>query len=188
MKSSCNLDKDEFDIETVSEKRNPLFSLLLKIMAIIFILILLFTFTNLFSPLLNLFFSETINDNILEFSNHKIEFSKIIRAKLYGEYLAHPDREIKVCFTGTSNVYSDGSGEMIYVYLDSAYIPKYFEADVVHITTESCPRDTLVELHSHPGGNCMASRTDISTFSKIRLSDSDRLFLIMCDIDRFSLY
>ncbi len=73
-------------------------------------------------------------------------------------------------------------------YVESIYYPKIHDQSFRHVSFSSCPRETLVMLHTHPFKHCLASETDIETLEKAQKSNEKLLMIVMCEPNRYSIY
>lgn len=73
--------------------------------------------------------------------------------------------------------------------VDDIYHPEILEQSQRHVRFKSCPRDTIIMLHTHPRTRCAASDTDLTTLERRHEAvDEDVIMLIMCEDDRYALY
>ena len=103
-----------------------------------------------------------------------------VLAQAFQQNQIEEGQEMSVCLGGhhEGKIYS----------LTSLFYPKILQQSLTHVEFESCPSHTLVMLHSHPFGDCLASETDINTLKKVHRSNPDILMIIMCGDNRFALY
>ncbi|MFP4118510.1 MAG: hypothetical protein ACLFTH_00470 [Candidatus Woesearchaeota archaeon] len=74
-------------------------------------------------------------------------------------------------------------------YVKDIFYPEILEQSQHHVRFESCPRDTIIMLHTHPRTRCAASQTDIDTLKHRQKSGHEELLmLIMCEDNRYALY
>jgi hypothetical protein len=157
----------------------------IRITAIVLLLLVLSYFlviSGAYEQIMGLFTTKTENKGIITAGNVTLEIQPEVLKKLQDAFLQHQDREIKACLTGTYD------STKKYYTISEIKFPGIVSADVVHITTDECPSDTLVDLHSHPVNYCTASDTDIKTYTMSKNSNPNLLMVVMCNTNRFSVY
>jgi hypothetical protein len=123
--------------------------------------------------------SKTIRENMLYFQSANVVFEGNTLEQLQNEFISNERREIKACLFGEQK--------------DSSYIiskvefPEVIRANVIHIVSIPCSINTLIDLHSHPINQCLASEQDISVYQKSRESNPQLRMMIMCSSRRFAL-
>jgi proteasome lid subunit RPN8/RPN11 len=123
--------------------------------------------------------SKSLRNQELIFRNTSIIFEGDTLQQLQTEFISNEHREIKACLFGTQT--------------NSAYIISKVEfseiirANVVHVVSVSCPINTLIDLHSHPINQCLASDQDISVYDKAKNSNPQLRMMVMCSSTRFAL-
>jgi hypothetical protein len=124
--------------------------------------------------------STGIEGNVIEVEGIRIELSDSAASDLKASYFTDLRTEFSACLKGKvkGNVYS----------VDSLYIPKMYEQTFNHVRFESCSKDTIVMLHSHPYKSCVASETDLNTLASTKLVNSEVIMVIMCEPERVSVY
>jgi hypothetical protein len=100
--------------------------------------------------------------------------------KNFYEVQRNSKKEFSVCLEGNIN-------NNIY-FINKVFYPTIIEQTMTHVEFSSCPQRTIVMLHSHPFGDCLASPTDLVTLKKVKRYNPEILMLIMCDDDLFALY
>ena len=94
-------------------------------------------------------------------------------------YLENADVEISACLIGDKeNNY----------FINEIYSPEVITQSVNSITFKSCPKETIIWLHSHPYKRCIASKQDIWLLNKQKNKNSDMLMIIMCSTTQFNIY
>ncbi len=123
--------------------------------------------------------SKQVKQNILYFQNSTIIFEGNTLEQLQKEFINNEHREIKACLFGAQK--------------DSSYIisnvefPEVIRANVIHIVSVQCPANTLIDLHSHPINQCLASGQDISVYNKAKEGNPNLRMMVMCSSSRFAL-
>lgn len=170
--------------ETFSEK-HPKIVKFLTISIAIFLLIIALTYLltnfNVRYILAGLIESETIDDfqvelksgGILVFTNNTYELLTEI-------YNNNPEKEFKVCLQGITK-------DKDYI-IDFIHQPKMFLQTHNSVTSEPCPKESLVSLHSHPLKHCLPSDIDLKNFNLFKQQNPKALMAIMCEKDRFNFY
>jgi len=123
--------------------------------------------------------SKLIENNTIELNNFSIVFTNNTYEKLKEVYLQNQEVEISMCLKGIKN--------KDYI-ITSIYQPEIIEQSFNHVTFKQCSQDSLIMLHSHPFKRCIASYQDIKTLKDRRKINQDNIMLIMCEIDRFTIY
>lgn len=52
--------------------------------------------------------------------------------------------------------------------IESVSFPEVICANVVHVVSVPCPTDVLIDLHSHPVAQCLASEQDVSVLRELQ--------------------
>jgi len=123
--------------------------------------------------------SKTLSNHELIFRNTTVVFEGDTLQQLQDEFVSNEHREIKACLFGKQE--------------DSAYIissvefPEVIRANVIHIVSVPCPVNTLIDLHSHPINQCLASGQDISVYKKAKEANQQLRMMVMCSSTRFAL-
>ncbi|MGM5481585.1 MAG: hypothetical protein ACQESE_04205 [Nanobdellota archaeon] len=69
------------------------------------------------------------------------------------------------------------------------FYPEIIEQSQRHVRFKTCPRDTIIMLHTHPRTRCAASQTDFDTLTyRHKAGQEELLMLIMCEDNRYALY
>jgi hypothetical protein len=133
----------------------------------------------LYSVLGSLSESKLIENNTISLNKNSIIFTNNTYQELVNHYLGNQKVEVSLCLMG----------EIAENYLISElYYPEIIEQSFGQVIFKSCPRDTIIMLHSHPYKKCIASNQDLKTLKNIRKSNQQIIMLIMCEKDRFSVY
>ncbi len=144
----------------------------------IFLLVLIVSFT-LSDVLQGIIQSRPVENNKLLFGNATVIFENSTLERLQQEFVANEHREIKACLFGRQQ--------------DSSYIvssvgfPEVIRANVLHVVSVSCPINTLIDLHSHPINQCLASEQDVSVYNKMKESNPSVRMMVMCSQHRFAI-
>ncbi|MBI4146916.1 hypothetical protein HY489_06290 [Candidatus Woesearchaeota archaeon] len=121
--------------------------------------------------------SSKVSSASLVFSDVSFVFVNGSLERLQEEYVANQHREIKACLFGRVS----GSEYII----ERVFFPEVLRASVVHVSSVSCPAGVLVDVHSHPVWECLASDQDVSVYKELIKEDSRTRMLVMCSRDRF---
>ncbi len=155
-------------------------------MSIGIFLLLLFTSyfllgSSLFPILESIFESTESEGNVIKIDqNTSIVFEENTYEELQEIYFEDLSKEFAICLFGKkeSNIYS----------IDEIFIPEIIEQSFNHVRFKSCPRETLILLHSHPYRKCIASEQDLITLDNVKQNNNQSLIVIMCEPNRFSIY
>jgi proteasome lid subunit RPN8/RPN11 len=120
-----------------------------------------------------------LNEKI-QLKNFSIMFEKDTEKIVESYYLNERRVEFSLCLSGRKE-----KGEYI---IDIVYQPRQIEQSFNHVTFEPCKENDLIILHTHPYKSCLASQTDLNTLEKSKEKNQDVLMVVMCEIDRFSVY
>jgi len=123
--------------------------------------------------------SKTVENNKLVFPNAAISFENNTLQQLQKEFIANEHREIKACLFGSQD-------NATYI-ISSAEFPEVIRANVLHVVSIPCPINTLIDLHSHPINQCLASDQDLSVYKAAQQNNPALRMMIMCSSTRFSL-
>ena len=124
--------------------------------------------------------SDTVNDGLVELEGYTVMFSNDTYEILQGIYNSNQQYETKVCLFGE---FENAVYNITYVYQPVIYSQQFNQ-----VVSEACPSDTLVALHSHPYGHCIASEQDLSNLVTSKEVNPNAIIGVMCDYDRFSFY
>jgi proteasome lid subunit RPN8/RPN11 len=124
--------------------------------------------------------SETVENGLVELEDYSVLFSNGTYEILLSIYNDNQEHETKVCLFGNieNSVYN-----VTYVYQPVIYSQQFNQ-----VVSQSCPSETVVALHSHPNGHCIASEQDLYTLSKSKEVNENIIIGVMCEEDRFSFY
>jgi len=123
--------------------------------------------------------SSVVEGNVLHFANATVVFENATRERLVGEFVAHQEREIKACFFGSR------SGTLYNV--TDVLFPDIARATVVEVVSVPCPKETLIDVHSHPINRCLASEQDLETYRGMLVQSPTVRLMVMCSQTRFAL-
>lgn len=134
----------------------------------------------LFPILESLFESREAKEDLLVIEGISIKFENKTYNILQENYHKNQSVEFISCLIGEK----EGSKYTI----NNIYTPEVIEQSFNHISFKSCSKDTLIILHSHPYRRCIASQQDILTLNNLKQENPNRLMIIMCEPNRFSIY
>ncbi|MEM3154976.1 MAG: hypothetical protein QW165_05455 [Candidatus Woesearchaeota archaeon] len=143
---------------------------------VILLLVLSFSFSD---AIMGIVQSQKTHYGELIFRNTKIIFENNTLQQLQTEFISNEHREIKACLFGRQE-------ESTYI-ISRVEFPEVIRANVIHIVSVPCPPNTLIDLHSHPINQCLASRQDIAVYENNRKSNPNLRMMIMCSSTRFAL-
>lgn len=123
--------------------------------------------------------SRPVEQNVLHFPNITIVFQDDTLESLQSHYIDNQEREIKACLSGSID-------NSIY-YVSKIDFPEVISASVAHVHASGCSDGSIIDLHSHPVHNCIASDQDVSVLDSYRARDESKQMLIMCSLTRFAL-
>jgi proteasome lid subunit RPN8/RPN11 len=144
----------------------------------IFLLVLILSLT-LFDAINGIIQSKSIKNHELIFGNAKIVFEGNTLRQLQDEFISNEHREIKACLFGEQR-------ESAYI-ISKVEFPSIIQANVVHVVSVPCPENTLIDLHSHPINQCLASEQDISVYNRAKELNLQLRMMVMCSSTRFAL-
>jgi hypothetical protein len=149
---------------------------------------LLFLFTpyflfgsSIFPTLESIFESRESENNVIKIDqNTNIIFKEDAYSDLQQLYFKDLSKEFAVCLFGEkeSNIY----------FVKEIFIPNTIDKSFNHIRFKSCPKETIILLHSHPFRRCIASEQDLMTLDNLKHNNNQSLIVIMCEQNRFSIY
>lgn len=170
----AGIDPNELDEDIPDSKFRP------YIIGGIGLLLLILTVSWVFSDFLQSHLeSEPVKNSVLNFGNVRVIFENDALAALQNEFVANQHREIKACLFGTI----DGSDYIV----GRVLFPKIIQANVAHIVSVPCPKDIIIDAHSHPIDECLASNQDISVLRQLQRENQAIRLLVMCGQERFAL-
>jgi proteasome lid subunit RPN8/RPN11 len=124
--------------------------------------------------------SSTVDDERFRYEDKVVAFQDGSWGELQETWESTQDHEFRVCLTGRVR---NGT----YAVTD-VYHPDVYQESVYHVRSGACPATTIVDLHSHPYQQCVASQTDLDHIEQVRDSYPDRLLAVMCTRERISFY
>lgn len=127
--------------------------------------------------------AKSIFNSSLHFKEYNLFFqnnTNSILSELFTKNQVLKKVEMSVCLSGTNKNKN--------YYLNSIFYPEIFEQPLTHVNFASCPDNTLIMLHSHPFGDCLASETDLNTLKNAQKRNKNVLMVIMCKENNYALY
>ena len=109
-----------------------------------------------------------------------IQFGNGVYGTLLDIYAQNQKAETKFCLEGYLE------NEVYHVL--SIQQPEIYSQSFSHVSSEQCPKGTIIDLHTHPYRSCFFSPQDLRTYDSIRMRDKDALLGMMCEKDRFRFY
>jgi len=154
-----------------------------KILAIIAIILIITYFTLSpfgFNVIVSLLKSYTMQDNVINFKEKKIIFQPETYNELKQIYYDNQKNEFKLCLKGKklANIY----------FINEIFRPREISSSFNRVVSESCPKDTLIDLHKHPYRHCIFSQQDIKSYNINKKTNKDLLMALMCEKARFNFY
>ena len=123
--------------------------------------------------------SEPVRDNVLEFGATRVIFDNNTLAALQNEFVQNQHREIKACLFGSID-------DKTYR-IEQVLFPEIIQANVAHIVSVPCLDEIIIDAHSHPVDECLASDQDISVLRDLQRKNSAVRMLVMCGQERFAI-
>lgn len=159
-------------------------SRLKKIFISFFLLFLILSYflvsPSIFSILESLFESNTVEGNTIILEDYIIIFTGNTYDDLQKNYYKNQSVEFVACL--------EGKKEAKEYTIQRIYLPEIFDQSFDHISFKPCSETTIALLHSHPYRRCIASQQDLITLNNLKEINPERLMVIMCDPNRFSVY
>ena len=173
-------------IEDLDEEKPSKIKKALIILSIISVLIIFVLYASL-GPVLHHIEGKIHSNNIISssliikpFIIHFEENTSSILSQLFINNQEINNVEMSVCLEG-HNIGDE-------YYINKVFYPKIIEQTMTHVTFSTCPYNSVIMLHSHPFGDCLASETDLTTLKKIHKTNPSMLMLIMCGNNTYALY
>ena len=172
-------------METEQEQKPSLLRRIFTIIIGIFLLSLVLSYfifdesTRL--TILGFLTSSKLNNNTLTVDKTtNLIFNNASLSTLNHLYDSNLEVEFKACLKGEkiSNTY----------FIAETIQPRTFQQEYNFVIAESCPKGTLVDLHTHPFNQCIPSEIDVKNFRKFQKQNPDALLAVMCEKDRFYFY
>ncbi len=150
------------------------------IVGAIAVLLLVLTVSWVFSDFLqNRIESEPVRNDVLDFGSVRVVFENNTLAVLRNEFIQNQHREIKACLFGSIDDKTYRVNRILF--------PEIIRANVVHVVSVPCSDEIIIDAHSHPVDECLASDQDISTFRQLQSQNPAVRMLVMCSQDRFAI-
>lgn len=124
-----------------------------------------------------------LKEKRLETNELILIFEKDTYTQLKHFYLQEQKAEWSACLSGKVEL-----GEKNTYHLTSVYQPPMHQQVFNQVSFTSCSAETLVLLHSHPYGRCIASEEDLNTLRKSQQENPLIVMVIMCDLEEFGVY
>ena len=174
----------EEPLETFSERHPKLVKTLTLFIGVFLLILTLIYFLitpQIRSILAGLIESETVDNFQVELkSGGYLIFTNNTYEELTIIYNNNPEKEFKVCLQGIVK-------DKDYI-INQIHKPKMFVQTHNSVTSEPCPKGSLVSLHSHPIKHCLPSDIDLKNFNLFKQQNTKALMAIMCEKDRFNFY
>jgi proteasome lid subunit RPN8/RPN11 len=160
------------------EQPDPWWRRPLVIIVGIFLVVLIFSLS--FSDsIMGIIQSKSLHNQELIFRNTSIIFEGNTLLQLQDEFIRNEHREIKACLFGTQT-------NSTYI-ISKVEFPDIIRANAIHVVSIPCPIDALIDLHSHPINQCLASEQDILVYKNAKQTNPQLRMMIMCSSKRFAL-
>ena len=176
------------EVHQVEEEETKAFSLIKKVLFVFIGITLIYLTISFVLPsprVLAILFSQwdsfEINNNSLTLpNNNKIQFHNQTYDTLRNIYFRNQEHEFKACLQGyrTADKYI----------ITNIELPEIISQDLRSVTAKPCPRNTIIDLHSHPVKSCHFSLHDLNVYDRIRNQNPNNLIAIMCEHNRFNVY
>jgi len=135
---------------------------------------------SIFPILESLFESNTVEGDTIILDDYTIIFSNNTYKDLQKNYYKNQSVEFVVCL--------EGKKEAKEYTIKRIYLPEISDQSFNHVSFKPCSESTIALLHSHPYRRCIASQQDLITLNNLKEINSERLMIIMCEPNRFSVY
>ncbi|MDD5178246.1 MAG: hypothetical protein PHT54_03135 [Candidatus Nanoarchaeia archaeon] len=155
-------------------------TIFLGIFLIVLFLTFLLTDSQLRSNIKGLFESSKIKDEIITSGDITIIFNNELYKELLDIRKENIDVEFKLC------LFADYSNKTYTV--KELYKPITYTQEYNKVVSEPCPKETLIDLHSHPYKHCSFSEQDVISFNKFKELSKDAIMMVMCEENRFNIY
>ncbi len=167
----------------IEENPSMLKKISVGVMSLMLIMLMLSTFFvwgNVGEVIAGWIESETVNEGLVELKDYSVSFSNETYEILQEIYYDNQEHETKVCLFGevVDTIYN-----ITYVYQPVIYSQQFNQ-----VVSEACPSNTIIALHSHPNGHCIASEQDLITLAQSKQVNENIIIGVMCQEDRFSFY
>ena len=166
-------------------QKNDLYHLMKIIFSVLLLVLVVFVFVFYphFDSLIGKIHLASVDEGILNFKDYEIIFynnSDIVLEQLYLEYQRLDGVEMTACLLGEviKNTYN----------INEIYIPLIYSQEWNRVVYSGCPNETIIMYHTHPEHKCIASKTDLNTFSKGKENNEDLLMMIMCYENKYRMY
>ncbi len=124
-----------------------------------------------------------LKEKRLETEELSLIFEKDTYTQLKYFYLQEQKVEWSACLSGEIKW-----GEKKTYHLTSIYQPPMHQQVFNQVSFTTCFPETLVILHSHPYGRCIASEEDLNTLRKSQQENPLVVMVIMCELEEFGVY
>jgi proteasome lid subunit RPN8/RPN11 len=174
-----------YDEKQKNDERKSIFINILKIITGIFLLSLIFLYSDAISSAFFVFSghqqSTLIDSNYtLSYKDYTISFTPEVYKKILAIHDSAGGNEIKVCLLGTfeSKKYQ----------VTALYVPEVFHSTGINIVSQMCDQNTIISFHSHPIESCLFSKEDIDSYKQFKLVNPEGIIGMMCSNSRFAFY
>lgn len=178
-------EEDLLEKERKSKIKRIIITIAGIVLGILILTNLVFTF-----PIVDLIHGQIVSEPIIEDKIELEDFSIVFENSTYEElksfYFEEQEVEFSVCLLGYKQ--EENVEAKTTYYITSLYQPKIYSQSLRRVSFESCSKDTLIILHTHPYKSCIASQADILALNKTREVNPDALMVVMCEPARFSIY
>ena len=179
------IEDNEGFIEILHEEKQSKWKKVFMTLIAIFLILLVTSYVWMSYGLADIIAS-FVESETLEYDKIKINDTSFLIFKgesyqvLLENYLKNQGQEFKACLVGEIE---RGDYE-----INEVIIPEMIEQSFTRVVSKSCPAGTIVELHSQPYRRCIESRQDLKTKELIKKTNPERLYVIMCEKERFNFY
>lgn len=178
-------EEDFLEKERRSKIKRTIITVVGIVLGILIVTNLVFTF-----PIMDLIYGQIVSKPIIgdtiELEDFSIVFENSTYEILKSFYFEEQKVEFSICLLGYKQEETEDA-KTIY-YITSLYQPKIYSQSLTHVSFESCSKDALIILHTHPYKSCIASQADILALNKTREVNPSALMVVMCEPARFSVY
>ncbi|MBI4981389.1 hypothetical protein HZC30_07605 [Candidatus Woesearchaeota archaeon] len=128
-------------------------------------------------------FAAFLNEKRLETESLTLIFENHTSSALKEFYLQQQKVEWSACLGGEVDILEKKT-----YHLTSIYQPPMHQQVFNQVSFTPCSPETLVILHSHPYGRCLASEEDLKTLRKSQEENTLKVMVIMCGLEEFGVY
>ena len=169
------------EVEEKPSRFKKIFLIIVSILILLLFLTYFLTNSNILYRIIGLSESSTIKDNVISINETNFAvFQGSTYRELIEYYNQNKEKEFKVCLSG---IIDEGNYMINEVYKTEIISQTYTE-----VVSNPCPKDTIIDLHSHPYRSCLASDQDLKNLENNNIGQPWLIMAIMCEKQRFNFY